>query len=115
MESQRHTSQEEEADQTPEEVSPPRKKRQCGPGRRRRRPSKQQTLDFRPIISTVPPMAFRPDQIYGDGIEPKPDGVFCLAYGNIDGFSTVPFNKPKANVLKHWLSVERNVQSLGWS
>jgi hypothetical protein len=26
-----------------------------------------------------------------------------LAYGNIDGFSTVPFNNPKANVLKHWL------------
>jgi hypothetical protein len=31
------------------------------------------------------------------------DGVFRLAYGNIDGFPTVPFNNPKANVLKHWL------------
>jgi hypothetical protein len=48
-------------------------------------------------------MGFSPDQPYGDGIEPKPDGVFQLAYGNIDGFSTVPFNNPKANVLKHWL------------
>jgi hypothetical protein len=54
-------------------------------------------------------MAFSPDQPYGDGIEPKPDGVFLLAYGNIDGFSTVPFNNPKANVLKHWLrDVEAN-------
>jgi hypothetical protein len=26
-----------------------------------------------------------------------------LAYGNIDGFQTVPFNNPKANLLKHWL------------
>jgi hypothetical protein len=26
-----------------------------------------------------------------------------LAYGNIDGFSSVPFNNLKANVLKHWL------------
>jgi hypothetical protein len=51
----------------------------------------------------TPPMAFSPDQPYGDGIEPKHDGVFRLAYGNIDGFSTVPFNNPKANVLKHWL------------
>lgn len=36
-------------------------------------------------------------------MEPKPDGVFWLAYGNIDGFSTVSFNNPKANILKHWL------------
>jgi hypothetical protein len=26
-----------------------------------------------------------------------------LAYGIIDGFSTVPFNNQKTNVLKHWL------------
>jgi hypothetical protein len=54
-------------------------------------------------------MAFRPDQVYGDGIEPKPNGVFRLAYGNIDGFSMVPFNNLKANVLKHWLrDIEAN-------
>jgi hypothetical protein len=36
-------------------------------------------------------------------VEPKLDGTFRLAYGNINGFSTVPFNNPKANTLKHWL------------
>jgi hypothetical protein len=41
--------------------------------------------------------------IYGDGVEPKPDRTFRLAYGNINGFPTVSFNNPKANLLKHWL------------
>jgi hypothetical protein len=37
------------------------------------------------------------------GLNPSRMDFFCLAYGNIDGFPTVPFNNPKANVLKHWL------------
>jgi hypothetical protein len=42
-------------------------------------------------------------------VEPKADEVFRLAYGSIDGFHTVSFNNPKANLLKHWLRrVEAN-------
>jgi hypothetical protein len=29
-----------------------------------------------------------------------------LAYGNIDGFRTIPFNNPKANFLKDWIQFE---------
>jgi hypothetical protein len=36
-------------------------------------------------------------------VEPKADGVFRLTYGNINGFHSVSFNNPKANMLKHWL------------
>jgi hypothetical protein len=103
MELQTPITRDVEADQTPEEESPRRKKGQRGPQRRRRRTYKQRNLDFCRVIAMVPLMAFSPDQPYGDGIEPKPDGVVHLAYGNIDGFSTVPFNNPKANVLKYWL------------
>jgi hypothetical protein len=103
MEIRTPTTRDVEADLTPEEDSSPRKKRQRGSRRRRRQTFTQRHLDFRLVISTAPHTAFCPDQVYGDGIEPKPDGTFRLAYGNIDGFSTVPFNNPKANVLKHWL------------
>ena len=54
-------------------------------------------------------------------MEPKADGVFRLAYGNIDGFHMVPFNNPKANFLKDWLrSVEAdffagNEPQINWS
>jgi hypothetical protein len=54
-------------------------------------------------------------------MEPKPDGVFCLAYGNIDGFSTVPFNNPTAHVLKHWIRTidadffAENEAKINWS
>jgi hypothetical protein len=51
----------------------------------------------------VPDNAIPSMQLYGNGVEPKPDGIFRLAYGNINGFSTAPFNNPKANLLKHWL------------
>jgi hypothetical protein len=60
-------------------------------------------LNFTAASLTVPNTAFRPEIAYGDGVEPKPDGVFRLAYGNINGFPTVSFNNPKANILKHWL------------
>jgi hypothetical protein len=60
-------------------------------------------LDFGPGQLNIPANAIRPDNIYGDGVEPKLDGMFRLAYGNIDGFSTLAYNNPKANVLKHWL------------
>jgi hypothetical protein len=60
-------------------------------------------LDFGTVALPIPDNAIPPDQIYGDGVEPKPDGVFRLAYGNIDGFSTVSFNNPKGNLLRHWL------------
>jgi hypothetical protein len=49
------------------------------------------------------PSALPPEQPYGDGIGPKADGVYRLAYGNIDGFPTVPYNNPKAGQLKEWL------------
>jgi hypothetical protein len=76
MELQTPTTRDVEADQTPEEESPPRKKRQRRPRRRRRQTFTQHHLDFCLVISTAPPTAFLPDQVYGDGIEPKPDGVF---------------------------------------
>jgi hypothetical protein len=60
-------------------------------------------LDFGPGQLNIPANAIRPNKVYGDGVEPKLDGMFRLAYGNIDGFSTVAYNNPKANVLKHWL------------
>jgi hypothetical protein len=37
--------------------------------------------------------------IYGEGVEPKPDGIFRLAYGNKNSFPMVSFNNPKANLL----------------
>jgi hypothetical protein len=94
MEIQMPITRDEEADQLPEDDPPPRKKRQRGSRRQRSRTYKQGNLDFRPVTAMIPPMAFSPDQPYGDGIEAKPGGVFQLAYGNIDGFSTVPFNNP---------------------
>ena len=33
----------------------------------------------------------------------KPDDVFRLAYGNINGFMAVEHNNPKAKELRHWL------------
>ena len=60
-------------------------------------------MDFPAASLAVPDTALRPENVYGDGVEPKPDGVFRLAYGNINGFPTVSFNNPKANILKHWL------------
>jgi hypothetical protein len=77
------------------------RKRQRPPRRNRR--LRQPTLDFGPGQLNIPANAIRPDKVYGDGVEPKLDGTFRLAYGNIDGFSTVAYNNPKANVLKHWL------------
>jgi hypothetical protein len=59
-------------------------------------------LPFARIPRPVPPGAIPPEQPYGDGIEPKPEGVYRLAYGNIDGFPTVPYNNPKAGQLKDW-------------
>jgi hypothetical protein len=50
------------------------------------------------VARPIPVDAIPPDQIYRDGVEPKPDGIFRLAYGNIDGFSTVAFNNPKGNL-----------------
>jgi hypothetical protein len=60
-------------------------------------------LNFAAPSLVVPDTAFRPEIAYGDGVEPKPDGVFRLAYGNINGFPMVSFNNQKANILKHWL------------
>jgi hypothetical protein len=74
-----------------------RKRRHRGP-----RPPKglrQRVLDFDSVARPIPNNAIQPSQIYGDGVGPKPDGVFRLAYGNIDGFSTVAFNNPKGNLL----------------
>ena len=94
---------------------------------RRRRHRRHQTipaqrlLPFHAIPSGLPPNAIPPDQPYGDGMEPNADGVFRLAYDNIDGFHTVPFNNPKANFLKDWLrSVEAdffagNEPQINWS
>lgn len=47
--------------------------------------------------------AIPPDNPCGDGVEPKKDGIFHLAYGNINGLNTIPYNNPKANLLKDWL------------
>jgi hypothetical protein len=63
----------------------------------------QGSLPFPSIPTPIPEHAIPPDQCYGDGVGPKAEGIFRLAYGNIDGFQTVPFNNPKANLLKHWL------------
>jgi hypothetical protein len=62
-------------------------------------------LDFGSVRLPISDNAIPPDQIYGNGVEPKPDGTFRLAYGNIDGFSTVSFNNPKGNLLRHWLQL----------
>jgi hypothetical protein len=32
----------------------------------------------------------------------KPAGVFCLAYGNINGFHAAKHTNPKANQVHHW-------------
>lgn len=63
----------------------------------------QHVLDFGSIRRPTLDDAIPPDQVYGDGVEPKPDGTFQLAYGNIDGFNTVSFNNLKGNILRHWL------------
>jgi hypothetical protein len=81
---------------------PSTNRKQQRPPRRNRR-LRQPTLDFGPGQLHITANAIRPDNVYGDGVEPKLDGMFRLAYGNIDGFSTVAYNNPKANVLKHWL------------
>jgi len=67
--------------------SPTGRKRQRPPRRKRR--LRQPILDFGPGQLNIPADAIRPDNVYGDGVEPKLDGRFRLAYGNIDGFSTV--------------------------
>jgi hypothetical protein len=85
-----------------EQAFTPRRTRPRGPRRQRSQAFRQRNLDFRAIFPSIPDTAIRPEQAYGDGIEPKPDGVFRLAYGNINGLPTVSFNNPKANVLKHW-------------
>ena len=69
---------------------------------RQKKPT-QCLLPFQAIPSCWPLNSFPLDQAYGDGMELKAEGVFWLAYGNIDGFPTVPFNNPKANFLKDWL------------
>ena len=85
-------------------VPQPWTKRQRGPRRQKQSALHQRTLEFQPAPPMAPPtMAFRPEEVYGDGIEPKADGVFRLAYGNVDGFPTVSYNNPKANALKYWL------------
>jgi hypothetical protein len=54
--------------------------------------------------SIIPENAICPEHVYKMEWNPnQPDGVFRLAYGNIDRFSTVAFNNPKANLLKHWI------------
>ena len=71
--------------------------------RRHRTNCIQRNLPFRPKIKPVPPDAIPPDVAYGDGVETKEDGIYRLAYGNIDGFNLTPYNNPKANSLKSWL------------
>jgi hypothetical protein len=71
--------------------------------RGRKKRLRQQALAFTPLPFTVPDNAIPPTQLYGDGVEPKLDGIFRLAYGNINGFNLAPFDNPKTILLKHWL------------
>jgi hypothetical protein len=77
--------------------------RQRGPRRSWSHALQQRLLDFPAALLVILDTAFWPENAYGDRVEPKPDGVFRLAYGNINGFPTVSYNNPKANLFKHWL------------
>jgi hypothetical protein len=62
----------------------------------------QSSLPYQPVVDHLSTQGIPYTQDYGDTVgEEKSSNIFRVAYGNIDGFSTVSHTNPKAIQLHH--------------